>query len=166
MAIDRIAQLQKQYELQQRQLDAKEIERGTAAFGDRERIQQQIDEFIQPELKKIKQQYLNALAEEKTFESLSDKQAEVVIGEIVDELKAAKSEPVPSEVTALLEQILAKLNEPEKAILRLKLGMKLPFEFFEAGAEWEGEAVTLWQEHCPTFESWRVKASKKLFPQA
>jgi hypothetical protein len=48
--------------------------------------------------------------------------------------------------------------------VRLKLGVKLPFEMFEAGAEWEGDAVALWKQHCPTFEAWRVKAAKKLSP--
>lgn len=162
---DRIAQLEKLYDLQQRQRYAKEMEMGTASFGDRERFQQQIDEFIEPELQKIKRQYLNVLAEDATFDSLTNKQAIVVVCEIVEELTIARDKTSLPELVELVEQVLAKMNEPEAAVLRLKLGVKLPFEIFEAGAELEGDAVALWKKHCPTFESWRMKA-KKLFPPA
>jgi len=147
------------------QLHAKELEKIMALFGDQTRIQQYIDVVIVPELRKLKQRYLEALASGTTLESLSEKQATVIVGEIVEELTIAKSDAIQPEVAALMEQVLAKLNEPENVVLRLKLGVKLPFEVFEAGAELEGDAVELWKKHCPTFESWRQKA-KKLFPPA
>jgi hypothetical protein len=165
MPTDRISNLELQYDLLQEQLNGKELEKITASPGDQARIQQQIDLFVTPQLKDCKQKYLAALAEGTTLDAISEKQAVVIVGEMVDELKVATAEAGLSEVRALVEEILAKLNEPEKAVLRLKLGVKLPGEFFEAGVEWEAEAVDLWKKHCPTFESWRVKA-KKLFPPA
>jgi hypothetical protein len=120
---------------------------------------------ILPQLKECKQKYLDALASGTTLDSLSEKQATVIVGEIVEELTIAKPDAATPETVDLIEQILAKLKEPESPVLRLKLGVKLPFEIFEAGAELEGDAVALWKEHCPTFESWRQKA-KKLLPPA
>lgn len=165
MSIDRLAQLEVQYDLLQEQLHGKELEKITASLGDQTRIQQQINLAILPQLKDCKQKYLDALVSGTTLDALTEKQATVIVGEIVEELTIAKSEVTQPEITALLEQILAKLNEPENIVLRLKLGVKLPFEVFEAGAELEGDAVALWKKHCPTFESWRQKA-KKLFPPA
>ena len=160
-----ISALETRYDMLESQLDAKELEKIMAPFGDQTRIQQYIDVVIVPELRKLKQRYLEALASGTTLESLSEKQATVIVGEIVEELTIAKSDAIQPEVAALMEQVLAKLNEPENVVLRLKLGVKLPFEVFEAGAELEGDAVELWKKHCPTFESWRQKA-KKLFPPA
>lgn len=165
MAIDRLTQLETQYDLLQEQLNGKELEKITASLGDKIRIQQQINLSILPELKECRQKYLEALASGMTIDALTEKQAEVVVGEIVEELTISKTAASLPEIVELVEQILAKMNEPEAAVLRLKLGVKLPFEIFEAGAELEGEAVTLWKKHCPTFESWRAKA-KKLFPPA
>jgi hypothetical protein len=164
MSIDRLSQLEVQYDLLQEQLHAKELEKITVSLGDQTRIQQQINLGILPQLKECKQKYLDALASGTTLDSLSEKQATVIVGEIVEELTIAKPDAATPETMALIEQILAKLNEPENPVLRLKLGVKLPFEIFEAGAELEGDAVELWKEHCPTFESWRQKAKKFLPP--
>jgi hypothetical protein len=87
-----------------------------------------------------------------------------VVAEVVNELKVAQGVATDPRLVAMVEAILAKLNEPEGAVVRLKLGAKLPFEMFEAGIEWEGDAIALWKTHCPTFEGWRVKAAKKLSP--
>jgi hypothetical protein len=165
MSIDRLSQLEVQYDLLQEQLHAKELEKITVSLGDQTRIQQQINLGILPQLKECKQKYLDALASGTTLDSLSEKQATVIVGEIVEELTIAKPDAATPETVDLIEQILAKLKEPESPVLRLKLGVKLPFEIFEAGAELEGDAVALWKEHCPTFESWRQKA-KKLLPPA
>jgi hypothetical protein len=165
MSIDRLSQLEIQYDLLQDQLNRKEVEKILAPFGDQTRIQQQIDLGILPQLKECKHKYLEALASGTALDALTEKQAEVIVGEIVEELTIAKADATQPEIMALMEQVLAKLNEPENVVLRLKLGVKLPFEIFEAGAELEGDAVELWKKHCPTFESWRQKA-KKLFPPA
>ena len=163
MSIDRLSHLELQYDLLLEQLNAKELEKITASLGDQKRIEQQITLAILPQLKDCKQKYLDALASGTTIDALTEKQAEVVVGEIVEELTIAQAATSLPELVALVEQVLTKMNEPEAAVLRLKLGVKLPFEIFEAGAELEGDAVALWKKYCPTFESWRMKA-KKLFP--
>ena len=163
MSNDRLADLENQYEMLLAQLNEKEV---TQILNPDNQIviQQYIDNRITPQLKKCKQKYLDALASGTTIDALTEKQAQVVVGEIVEELTIAKAAAGLPEVVALVEQVLAKMNEPEAAVLRLKLGVKLPFEIFEAGAELEGDAVALWKKHCPTFESWRVKAKNLLPP--
>ena len=164
MSIDRLAQLETQYNLLQEQLHSKELEKIMAPFGEQTRIQQQIDVGIVPQLKDCKQKYLDTLANETKIDALTEKQADIVVGEIVEELTIAKdTKNLPEIMVDLMEQILVKMNEADTAVLRLKLGVKLPFEFFEAGAELEGDAGAFWRNYCPTFENWRVKA-KKLFP--
>ena len=163
MSIDRLAQLENQYEMLLAQLNEKEV---TQILNPDNQIviQQYIDNRITPQLKKCKQKYLEALAGGTTIDALTEKQAKVVVGEIVEELTIAKNaENLPEIMVDLMEQILVGMNEPDAAVLRLKVGVKLPFEFFEAGAELEGNAGAFWRKYCPTFESWRVKA-KKLFP--
>jgi hypothetical protein len=164
MPFDRLSKIEIQYDLLQEQLNSKELEKLTAPFGDQARIQQQIDLFLAPSLQECKQKYLVALAEGSSLDTLTEKQASVVVAEVVDELTVAQGIATDPRLVAMVAEILAKLNEPEGPVVRLKLGVKLPLEMFEAGAEWEGDAVSLWKTHCPTFESWRSKAAKKLFP--
>jgi hypothetical protein len=168
MISDRLAQLELQYSLLQEQLNNQELAKITAPPGDQVRLQQQMELFILPQLKECKQKYAQALAEGADFDRLTETQAEVVVGEFVEELNRAKTQPAiaPSDrEVVLLEQILAKLSEPEKADARLKLAVKLPLQFVEAGIEWEGSAREFWQTQCPTFASW-VNKAKKLMPPA
>ena len=163
MSIDRLSDLEIQYDLLLAQLNDKELAK-ILNPDSQVVIQQYIDIRIIPQLKDCKQKYLDALASGTTIEALTEKQAQVVVGEIVEELTIAKATTNLPKLVELMEHVLAKMNEPEVAVLRLKLGVKLPFEVFEAGMELEGDAVALWKKHCPTFESWRVKAKKLLPP--
>jgi hypothetical protein len=164
MTSDRLAQLESQYKMLQAQLHNQEIAKITSPPSDQIRLQQQIDLFILPQLKECKQKYAQVLAEASDFDRLTEIQIEVVLGEFVEELNRAQSAIAPSDrKVVLLEQILAKLSEPEKADLKLKVAVKLPLQFFEAGVEWEGSAKEFWHKQCPTFASW-VNKAKKLMP--
>jgi hypothetical protein len=167
MPTDRLSHLKKQYNNSVAQLNAYEADKTHAlSLGDKVKIQQKIDEEVSPLVEEWKQKYLDALASETPLDLINDEQAEVIIDEIKKELTNDKFDAATSETLALIKQVLSKLDGPENPALLLKLGVKVPLGLVEAGVEFEGDAIALWKEHCPTFESWRQKAAKKILPPA
>ncbi|MBD2579642.1 hypothetical protein [Oscillatoria sp. FACHB-1406] len=131
---ERLVELEKQYQMLQKQLSGKEKSKILAPLEEQERIQQQIDEVIQPQLKEWKQRYASALAEAVEIEELTESQAEVVVGEIVEEIQQAQPNAPTERQTEILEQILAKLNEPgTPATAKVKWAVKSTPPFVEVG---------------------------------
>jgi hypothetical protein len=165
MISDRLAQLELQYDLLQQQLHGKELEKIMASPGDGVRIQQQIDLFIAPQLRECKQKYARALAEAPDFDNITDARAEIVVGEFVEELTQAKTQASDAQIQ-LLEQILAKLNEPgTAAAIKVKWLISPTPPFVAIGIEGELDPGNFLQRKCPTFTSW-AKHAKKWLPPA
>jgi hypothetical protein len=164
---DRLSSLEIQIQLLQEELAEMETAKTATVANEKQRIQQKIDRQLLPELRKKRQEYSLTLARQtKTLETITEVQTQIVLTELIEELKLAAAHPtyITSEEQALLRQILLQLDQPETpASLKLKNLFPMP-SFGTFSLETEGEQESFWYRNCPTFAHWVDRIKKKILP--
>jgi hypothetical protein len=155
MSSDRLSQLEKSLHRLYKQLANKQKTLDTIAPEDKERIRQQIEDLKQDEIQPIEAERRQILATASEQLEISEPEANVVIGEIVEgvtQLEAQALEPGLAEVLDLLREIRDKVNEPDKsAALKVK-GMISTFPpFVGVFVEPEIDTEAFLQRYFPTF---------------
>ena len=127
-------------------------------------LQQRINDK-RTEIKKFEREKWDLIASESQESSFPD--AEVMVAEIVTELTAITAEPPPElasvQILESLNQILAKLNQPERsAAAKLKAALSTIPPFVSLTYEAELDTESTFKRYFPTFN--RVIAGVKNRP--
>lgn len=115
--MERIENLEKNISLLREQLHAMEQVRIKAPTEERMRIKQRIETEIKPEIKKYEIEYWQVVASCSQSIDVSENQAEIIIGEIVEEVGAIEGSNLleySDEVVANLREIKDELTQQNK----------------------------------------------------
>jgi hypothetical protein len=151
---DRISQLQTQLQLLYGQLDGLETTKITSPDEDKVRLQQRIDAKWK-EIREKDGEYVKSLAQQLKRQDFPEDVAEVVVGELVDEIELIR--PHNEEMKLMLEQILVELHKPGTPAAA-KLKVAIPIVPGIVAIELEGDAESITRRLFPTF----VKIHEKL----
>ena len=126
-------------------------------IGDQARIKQRI-RMKKEEIRDFEQEKWQILAGMVANWRISDDEAQQIVTETVIEVQAVSGQThdVPStEILELLQEILAKLNEPGKpAAARLKAAFSVLPPFVSISYEAELDTESTFQRYLPTFSNW------------
>jgi hypothetical protein len=121
MNFDNTAGSEENLELLYKQLDQQKRAKILAEFADKARIEQIIQE-TKKEIRTYEQEYVQELAQRLKWQELPESIAEIVVGELVDEIEILQPQVQNDELKALLHQILVDLRKPEtSAAAKLKV---------------------------------------------
>ena len=153
MATDELQNLDKNIQRLKEQLAGKRDILVTIGPEEQVRIKQQIED-LRRLIRDFEREKWDLIASDSQEASFPD--AEVMVAEIVTELTAITKEPPPelasAQILELLNQILAKLNQPERsAAAKLKAALSTipPFVSFTYEAELDTEST--FKRYFPTF---------------
>lgn len=144
MAHDRLADLQETLDMLYEQLDAAEKAAVMAQSAiAKTQYKQQIAKDLEPEIRKFEQKYLRELKQQvQGADEILETEAEVIVGELVEEVQILKTEVVQPEVQATLQQILAELQSPARpASATLKVTIPLIPGFVAMELDGHGESI-------------------------
>ncbi|NCR13509.1 MAG: hypothetical protein EWV49_15745 [Microcystis aeruginosa Ma_QC_Ch_20071001_S25] len=126
-------------------------------IGDQARIKQRI-RMKKEEIRDFEQEKWQIIAGMVANWRISDDEAQQIVTETVIEVQAVSGQThdVPStEILELLQEILAKLNEPGKpAAARLKAAFSVLPPFVSISYEAELDTESTFQRYLPTFSNW------------
>ena len=161
MATDELQNLDKNIQRLKEQLAGIRDAWTGARPEDKVLLQQRINDK-RTEIKKFEREKWDLIASESQESSFPD--AEVMVAEIVTELTAITAEPPPElasvQILESLNQILAKLNQPERsAAAKLKAALSTIPPFVSLTYEAELDTESTFKRYFPTFN--RVIAGVK-----
>jgi len=134
-------------------------------IGDQARIKQRI-RMKKEEIRDFEQEKWQIIAGMVANWRISDDEAQQIVTETVIEVQAVSGQThdVPStEILELLQEILAKLNEPGKpAAARLKAAFSVLPPFVSISYEAELDTESTFQRYLPTFSNWIREARDRL----
>jgi hypothetical protein len=149
MSIDRLADVQERLERLYKLLKGLERAKDGADRADKGRVQLQIDEHWL-EISQVEREYTQRLVQQVQRHEVPEPLAEIVVGELVDEIELMQS-PERDDVTQkILAQILEELKRPG-ALASAKLKVAIPIIPNLVSYEIEGDTETVVRRLFPTF---------------
>jgi len=153
MATDELQNLDKNIQRLKEQLAGKQKTLVTIAPEEKVRIEQQIED-LRRQIRNFEREKWDLVASESQEASFPD--AEVMVAEIVTELTAITTEPPPElasvQILESLNQILAKLNQPEgPAAAKLKAAISTIPTFVSLTYEAELDPESTFSRYFPRF---------------
>lgn len=126
-------------------------------------IKQRIRIQILPEIRKYEEEYWHILAEQNQSLTISEPEAEVVVGEIVQQVNHLETQQtIPTEALQLLRDIRDKLNQPgPTAAAKLKGVISSIPPFIGVSYETELDTENFFRTYFPTFRRWIMGEAKK-----
>ncbi len=132
-----------------------------AAMVDKARIRQIIG-TLREELRDFEQEKWDLIAQITSTSDIANDEAEAIVAEIVADV-ANPPDDVSADILALLQNILAKLNEPDKnAAAKLKGAISLFPPFVSVIYEAELDTESTVRKYLPTFSKWTDKVRDRL----
>ena len=117
------------------------------------RIEQQIAELLK-KIRNFEQEKWDLIAQLTSTSDIANDEAEAIVAEIVADV-ANPPDDVSADILALLQNILAKLNEPDKnAAAKLKGAISLLPPFVSLTYEAELDTENTFQKYFPTVSHW------------
>jgi HEAT repeat protein len=156
MDFDNAAGSEENLELLYKQLDQQKRAKILAEYADKARLEQIIQE-TKKEISQYEKEYVQELARQLRRRELPESIAEIIVGELVDEIEVLQPQVQNDELKSLLQQILAELNKPETPAAA-KLKVAIPIVPGVVTYELEGDTKGVLQRLFPTL----VKASQRL----
>ena len=153
MSAGELQNLVKNIQRLKKQLAGKRNTLVTIAPEEKVRIEQQLEDLRQ-QIRDFEREKWDLVASESQEASFPD--AEVMVAEIVTELTAITAEPPPElasvQILESLNQILAKLNQPERsAAAKLKAALSTIPPFVSLTYEAELDTESTFKRYFPTF---------------
>ena len=128
---------------------------------DKPRIKQVIG-TLREELRDFEQEKWDLIAQITSTSDIANDEAEAIVAEIVADV-ANPPDDVSADILALLQNILAKLNEPDKnAAAKLKGAISLFPPFVSVIYEAELDTESTVRKYLPTFSKWTDKVRDRL----
>jgi hypothetical protein len=164
MSTQRLSQLEENLDLLREQLAGLEKTKALSPMEEGVRLGQRIKE-LKKEIQAVETDYWQTAANSAGQLEISEPEAEVAVGEIVEAVTQIEAQPVPAysaEIVQLLRQIRDQLNQPgSPAAAKLK-GTLSSFPPF-VGLSYEAELDTenFFRTHFPTFTRLIKGAAKK-----
>lgn len=165
MPSDRLSQIEKNLTILQQQKAALEQEALLYSGLPKIRAEQQITEEIQPKIRAYEQEYQQILAAAAEQLELSEPDAEVIIGEIVQGVTQLEAQPQVSysaELLQTLQEIRDHLKKPgSSASAKVKSVISTVPPFIGVTYEGELNLEKFFQQNFPTFTRLIKGAAKK-----
>jgi hypothetical protein len=120
MNFDNTAGSEENLELLYKQLDQQKRAKILAEYADKARLEQIIQE-TKKEISQYEKDYVQELARQLRRQELPESIAEIVVGELVDEIELLQPQVKNDELKGLLQQILVELKKVEPAAAKLKV---------------------------------------------
>lgn len=144
-------------------MSSKELTLTTTPDEDKERIKLQITN-VKTEMQPFQQEYWEILSEQSGSIEISEQEAQVVVAEIVNQVRKIEvsSSIYPDEALMILREIRDKLNQPDKSAAAKVKGVISSIPPF-VGISYEAELDTenFLRNNFPTFISMINRAIKK-----
>lgn len=162
MPINRLSQIQENWELLQEQLGGKEKALIFAPQEEKIRIKQQIRE-LRKEIREQEEEYWQVLDRQTKAVEIPEDEAEIIVAEIVEEVGQIEvRRQYSDEVLQILQEIRDKLNQPgPTAAAKLKGIISSIPPFIGISYEAELDTENFLQQHFPTFRKWAKVLAKK-----
>jgi hypothetical protein len=149
MSIDRLADVQERLERLYKLLKGLERAKDGADRAEKGRVQLQIDEHWL-EISQVEREYTQRLVQQIQRHEVPEPLAEIVVGELVDEIELMQS-PERDDVTQkLLAKLLEELKRPG-TLASAKLKVAIPIIPNVVSYEIEGDTETVVRRLFPTF---------------
>ena len=163
MSAQHLEQLEDDIKLLRDQLAGKRRTLVTIAPEEHVRIEQQIAE-LRKKIRDFEQEKWELIAQITSSSDIANDEAEVVVAELIAEGEAiATNPPDDALVLALLQDILAKLNEPDKpAAAKLKGAISALPPFVSLTYEAELDTENAVRKYFPTFSNWTKNLASRL----
>ena len=153
MSAKDLEQLEDDIKLLRDQLAGKRRTLVTIAPEEQVRIEQQIGE-LRKKIRNFEQEKWDLIAQLTSTSDIANDEAEAIVAEIVADV-ANPPDDVSADILALLQNILAKLNEPDKnAAAKLKGAISLLPPFVSLTYEAELDTENTFQKYFPTVSHW------------
>ena len=161
MSAKDLEQLEDDIKLLRDQLAGKRRTLVTIAPEEQVRIEQQIGE-LRKKIRNFEQEKWDLIAQLTSTSDIANDEAEAIVAEIVADV-ANPPDDVSADILALLQNILAKLNEPDKnAAAKLKGAISLFPPFVSVIYEAELDTESTVRKYLPTFSKWTDKVRDRL----
>ncbi len=148
MNFDNLADSEKNLRDLYEQLAGQREAKTLAEDAEKTRIEQKIRK-TQREISQCEQEYVQELAQGLKRKDLPESIAEIVVGELVDEIEILQPQVQNNELKVLLQQILAELKKPETPAAA-KLKVTIPIVPGVVAYELEGDTKGVLQRLFPT----------------
>ena len=153
MSAKDLEQLEDDIKLLRDQLAGKRRTLVTIAPEEQVRIEQQIGE-LRKKIRNFEQEKWDLIAQLTSTSDIANDEAEAIVAEIVADV-ANPPDDVSADILALLQNILAKLNEPDKpAAAKLKGAISALPPFVSLTYEAELDTENTFQKYFPTVSHW------------
>ena len=153
MSAQHLEQLEDDIKLLRDQLAGKRRTLVMIAPEEQVRIEQQIAELLK-KIRNFEQEKWDLIAQLTSTSDIANDEAEAIVAEIVADV-ANPPDDVSADILALLQNILAKLNEPDKnAAAKLKGAISLLPPFVSLTYEAELDTENTFQKYFPTVSHW------------
>jgi F0F1-type ATP synthase gamma subunit len=146
---NRVSDLQERLERLYQLLKGLELAKDEAEAADKSRIQLKIDSQWK-EIRSVEREYIQYFAQQVNKHTWPEDLAEIIVGELVDEIEVVQPIVKTNEVKKLLQEVLDELRKPEK-LAAAKLKMAVPIIPGIAEIEFEGDAERVIRRLFPTF---------------
>jgi DNA repair exonuclease SbcCD ATPase subunit len=137
----------------------------TIAPEEKERINQQIED-LREQIRGFEQDYWSLIAQEASDLPIPDTEAEPIVGELITEVQGITANPpqnISQEILGLLQQILAKLNQPNTpASAKLKAAISTFPPFVSLTYEAELDTENTLRTYFPTFNRYLTGVKERL----
>ena len=161
MSAKDLEQLEDDIKLLRDQLAGKRRTLVTIAPEEQVRIEQQIGE-LRKKIRNFEQEKWDLIAQLTSTSDIANDEAEAIVAEIVADV-ANPPDDVSADILALLQNILAKLNEPDKnAAAKLKGAISLFPPFVSVIYEAELDTESTVRKYLPTFSKLTDKVRDRL----
>ena len=153
MSAQHLEQLEDDIKLLRDQLAGKRRTLVMIAPEEQVRIEQQIAELLK-KIRNFEQEKWDLIAQLTSTSDIAKDEAEAIVAEIVADV-ANPPDDVSADILVLLQNILAKLNEPDKnAAAKLKGAISLLPPFVSLTYEAELDTENTFQKYFPTVSHW------------
>jgi len=161
MSAKELKSLEKNIERLREQISGAQEAFVLAEILNKPRIKQVIG-TLREELRDFEQEKWDLIAQITSTSDIANDEAELIVAEIVADV-ANPPDDVSADILALLQNILAKLNEPDKnAAAKLKGAISLFPPFVSVIYEAELDTESTVRKYLPTFSKWTDKVRDRL----
>jgi hypothetical protein len=160
----RILQIEQHLNLLRQQQAALEREMILLSGLPKTQAEQRLELDVKPQISKYKEEYWHILAEQAEFLDIPEKEAEVVVMEIVEQVGQIEisNTNCPDDLLKLLLEIRDQLKQPGKpAAAKLKGVISSAPPFFGISYEAELDTENFFRAHFPKLTNWIKRTLKK-----
>ncbi|MEG4114157.1 MULTISPECIES: hypothetical protein [unclassified Microcoleus] len=163
MPINRLSDIEENFELLQEQLVGKQKALNLAPQEEKIRIKQQIRQ-LRKEIREQEEEDWQVVAQQTQTVEIPEHEAEIIVAEIVEEVGQIEVQGQYSdEGLQILQEIRDKVNQPgATAAAKLKVVISSIPPFVGISYEAELDTENFFQQHCPTFRKTFRKLIKVL----